>query len=199
MFFRSFLTCVATISVCGFLSVRLTLITIGGIVPIIIVAIFYAKMTRKLWKERQDQNSLLGQVSTEAISNVRTVKGFANERNEEDKYRKINENIYKLGKKIAMINAAFTGFSQAAIYGCMALIIWSGTNLVFAGELSIGDISAFLLYMMQLVINFAVLALVLGNVSKIAGASSRVITMMQKIPGVNSRGGITIPEDEIIG
>jgi len=86
-----------------------------------------------------------------------------------------------------------------AIYGCMGLIIWYGSNLVFAGELSIGDISAFLLYMMQLIINFAVLALVVGNVSKIAGASSRVITMMQKIPGVNSRGGLIIPESEIIG
>jgi len=111
MFFRSFLTCVATILVCSFLSVKLTLITIAGIVPIIIVAIFYAKATRNLWKERQDQNSLLGQVSTEAISNVRTVKGFSNERNEEDKYRQINQKIYNIGKKIAMLDAAFTGFS----------------------------------------------------------------------------------------
>lgn len=86
-----------------------------------------------------------------------------------------------------------------AIYGCMALIIWFGTNLVFAGELSVGGISTFLLYMMTLIINFAILALVVGNVSKVAGASSRVITMMQQIPAVNSRGGIIIPEYEIIG
>lgn len=51
--------------------------------------------------------------------------------------------------------------------------------------------------MIQLITNFAILALVVGNVSKIAGASSKVITMMQKLPDVNTRGGIIIPESEI--
>lgn len=50
MFFRSFLTCLAVIGVCCFLSVELTLITVGSIAPIIFVAIFYAKAIRKLSK-----------------------------------------------------------------------------------------------------------------------------------------------------
>jgi ABC-type bacteriocin/lantibiotic exporter with double-glycine peptidase domain len=60
----------------------------------------------------------------------------------------------------------------------MGLIIWYGSNLVFDGKISVGEISAFLLFMIQLIINFAILALVLGNVSKVAGASTRIISLM---------------------
>ena len=45
--------------------------------------------------------------------------------------------------------------------------------------------------------NVVMLAAVLGNVAKMAGASSRIITMMQKIPGVNTRGGEVIAENKI--
>jgi ABC-type multidrug transport system fused ATPase/permease subunit len=46
----------------------------------------------------------------------------------------------------------------------MAGIIYYGAILVEDGEITIGDISAFLLYMIQLLFNFAIVAAVFGNV-----------------------------------
>jgi len=46
--------------------------------------------------------------------------------------------------------------------------------------------------------SFASLVGVATSVAKMSGASSRIITMMQKVPGVNTRGGIVIPEEEIV-
>jgi len=47
--------------------------------------------------------------------------------------------------------------------------------------------------------NFAIIAMVLGNVYKVIGASAKVITMMQKIPSFSSRGGCIIRKENITG
>lgn len=60
------------------------------------------------------------------------------------------------------------------------------------GELTIGAISAFLLYMIQIMFNFIIIALVFGNIFKIQGASEKLVKMMKYIPSVNSRGGTKI-------
>ena len=59
-----------------------------------------------------------------------------------------------------------------------AAVIYYGAILVEDGEITVGDISAFLLYMFQLIFNFAILGMVVGNVFKIIGASEKIIKMM---------------------
>ena len=97
-----------------------------------------------------------------------------------------------------MYNGIFGCFMRIASISVTAMVIYYGTDLVFDGKLTIGYIAAFLLYMMQLMGNFASLAWVGASVAKMSGASSRIMAMMQKIPGVNTRGGLVIPEEEIV-
>ena len=74
---------------------------------------------------------------------------------------------------MAMISALMTFFTQFAINACMAGIIYYSSILVAEGKLTVGEIAAFLLYMIQLIINFAVLALVIGAVFRVLGASEK--------------------------
>jgi ABC-type multidrug transport system fused ATPase/permease subunit len=53
--------------------------------------------------------------------------------------------------------------------------------------------------MIQLVMNFAVISMVIGNVYKVIGASAKIIIMMQKIPIINSKGGKIIAADKVVG
>jgi len=83
--------------------------------------------------------------------------------------------------------------------GATALVMYKGSLEVEKGLITIGAISAFLLYMLFLILNFAILSMVIGNVYKVIGASTKVITMMQKIPSINTRGGKIIAEKNVIG
>jgi len=97
--------------------------------------------------------------------------------------------MFQIGKKLAVLNGIFSFFIRIAIMGCMASVFYNGTILVFKGEMTIGYCASFLMYMIYLTSNVVTLASVVGNVAKVSGASSRIIIMMQKIPGVNTRGG----------
>ena len=64
------------------ISWKLTLVTLAGIVPVIVVAVGYAVRVRELSKRYQKLKGQASQVAEEAIANVRTVKAFAGEKNE---------------------------------------------------------------------------------------------------------------------
>ena len=71
----------------------------------------------------------------------------------------------------------------------MAGIILEGSRLVKEGDLTIGEIMAFLLFMVQLIANFAVVALAIVGFYSMLGAQQSMIDMMQKKPGIPSKGG----------
>jgi len=91
---------------------------------------------------------------------------------------------------------AFTSF---ALYGCMGAVIYYAGVLHADGLVSAGDITAFLLYMIQLIANFVIVSLVIGNVSKMVGASDKIIALMHHVPKIHTNGGRTIPENEVVG
>lgn len=55
------------------------------------------------------------------------------------------------------------------------------------------------MYMLQLVFAFGILTAVFNNLFKISGASEKIVAIMQHVPAVNYAGGVTIPEDQVVG
>jgi len=61
----------------------------------------------------------------------------------------------------------------------MAGIIYYGAVLVSNGDITVGAITSFLLYMIQLIFNFAIIAGVFANIFKMTGASQKIVSMMK--------------------
>jgi hypothetical protein len=49
--------------------------------------------------------------------------------------------------------------------------------------------------MLQLIFNFAIMALVVGNVYKVNGACEKIVEMMKTTVTVNASGGLILPDD----
>lgn len=71
----------------------------------------------------------------------------------------------------------------------MGAIIYYSSVLADKDLITVGEIAAFLLYMILLIGNFAIIALVSANVFKVIGASKKVVSLMQVVPAINTRGG----------
>jgi len=72
----------------------------------------------------------------------------------------------------------------------MCLIIYMGSYLHLQGKISLGNITAFLLYLMQLLINFMILAGVLGSIMSVIGASTKIVEILDHKPKINTTGGV---------
>jgi len=73
-----------------------------------------------------------------------------------------------------------------------AAIIYYGSILHENGEITLGQITAFLLYMIQLIFNFLMLSGVFANLAKISGAAEKMVEYMKYVPDVPADGGKSI-------
>ena len=69
------------------------------------------------------------------------------------------------------------------------LIIYYGAVLVVNGEITVGAITSFLLYMIFLIFNFVIIGFVIGNIYKISGACEKMVQMMRIEVEVGLAGG----------
>jgi ABC-type multidrug transport system fused ATPase/permease subunit len=69
-----------------------------------------------------------------------------------------NVEIYEYGKLKTLWYAFFQFITSLFVFGAMAAIFAIGTSLVKEGLLTIGQITAFMFYLLQILINFMILA-----------------------------------------
>ncbi len=102
---------------------------------------------RPLWMTIQEGLARLTTVLQEALTGARVVKAFARERYEGEKFRREAEALfadsYRSGRIQALNSPMMTGLWLAAI----AATLWFGGREVINGNLNIGELAAFLLYL----------------------------------------------------
>ena len=81
----------------------------------------------------------------------------------------------------------------------MAAVVWLASVIYQDGEISIGQISTFLFYMMMLVWNFMMISWTLGTLANVMGASDRICEIMDAPRIVKSDGGGDTIEGNVTG
>jgi len=190
MFVRSFMFIIASFVLLFYISWKLTLATIGCIIPVLVFAFFYGRFQKKIQEVIQQRKAECSSVAEETFGNVRTVKAFATEKEEEKRYKTTNWIVYQLGYKKALAYGVFSFFAQFFVFGSMCVIIYLGAYLQIRGEISLGSITSFLLYLMQLLINFMILSAVFGSIMSVIGASTKIVEILEHKPKINTTGGM---------
>jgi len=121
---------------------------IGCIVPVIIFSVFFGRAMKNIQKNIQDAKAIISTVAEETFSNVRTVKAFATESDEVRRYETGNLEVYGWGRLKTLWYAFFQFFTNLFVFGAMAAIFAIGTSLVKDGQLTIGQITAFMFYLL---------------------------------------------------
>jgi len=95
-------------------------------------------------------------VAEECFGNSRTVKAFAMEEKELNKYNVQNMMIYLIGVKRAILYGGFSFVFTIFMYGAMVVVIWYGAYLTDENLLTVGKITSYLFYCIQILVNFAI-------------------------------------------
>jgi len=89
--------------------------------------------------------------------------------------------------------------TQILLYGSMAGVVYLAAVLNKNGNVSVGAISSFLFYMIMLLFNFTMVAMVFGNVSSILGASDKIVELIEYEPKIKSSGGSKMENQQVQG
>jgi ATP-binding cassette subfamily B protein len=78
------------------------------------------------------------------------VKSFSTEIEESQAFLNSTTLAFNIGKKRAYLIGAFSGFGMLLGNIAIMCVLWYGGVLVIDGELTVGDLSSFILYTMTL-------------------------------------------------
>lgn len=167
---------------------RLTLVMLA-IVPLVVLgAFFYGKILRRYSRQVQDALADTTEVAEETLAGIRTVRAFAREETEADRYASRVEQVFQLARKRARLGATFSGFMGFAFGGAVAVVLWYGGTLLVDGTMSIGELTQFVLYTFFVAFSLGALSSVWEDFMKAMGASERVFQLLDREPRIPEGG-----------
>ncbi|XP_028622056.1 ATP-binding cassette sub-family B member 9 isoform X4 [Grammomys surdaster] len=128
------------------LSWQLSLVTFMGFPIIMMVSNIYGKYYKRLSKEVQSALARASTTAEETISAMKTVRSFANEEEEAEVFLRKLQQVYKLNRKEAAAYMSYVWGSGLTLLVVQVSILYYGGHLVISGQMSSGNLIAFIIY-----------------------------------------------------
>jgi subfamily B ATP-binding cassette protein MsbA len=118
----------------------------------------------------------------EALGGVRTVKSFAREPYEIQRYSEGVEHLFGLAVKRVRIRSILGPIIGLVAFSTIAIVMWFGTRAVLAGTLTPGQLVSFLLYTMMIASPIASYTGLYSQMQQAIGASEHVFDLLDTPP-----------------
>ena len=179
---RQVLTIFIGIALLSYISVKLTLLMLGLVPVVILIAIIFGRFIKRLSKEAQEKVAESNTIVEETLQGITTVKAFANEFFENMRYRDKTNEIVGISLRGAKWRGAFASFIIFALFGSIVGVIWYGVILVNENGLSIGDLFTFILYSVFVGASMGGLADLYSQLQKAIGATENLMEILDETP-----------------
>ncbi|MCE9636267.1 MAG: ABC transporter ATP-binding protein/permease, partial [Planctomycetes bacterium] len=128
---------------------RLALILVG--LPILVVPVF--RIARNIKKRAHKRQVLIAEISHvifQILSGMKVVKAFGGERREVERLAEANRKYIREARKIQRLSAFSKGLMDLLQMAGGALLVWFGGLGVLEGNVSLGDLMAFITVVQQI-------------------------------------------------
>lgn len=153
------------------------------IVPAIVFpVIFVANRLKKMSRVTQDALADLSAMATESLSAVRTIKAFVQEDAQSRTFNKWSEESFeaeraRLGMRSFLVAIVFFLATAGLI-----VLVWWGARSVFAGTVTAGQLTQFLIYAMLAAGSLTSVSDVWGTLQAVAGSTERLFEILDTEP-----------------
>ncbi len=157
-------------------------------IPVLGVVLYYIAIKAHPNFERVFKKyDKLNRVVQENVSAIRVVKAFVREDHEEEKFKEVNDEVYRDFKKAEKI-VAFNGPAmQITIYTCILLISWIGSQLIVGGTMQTGELSSIITYAWQILASLMMLSFVFVMVIMAQSSAERILEVIEEEPSLKNK------------
>lgn len=110
----------------------------------------------------------------EALTNVRVIKSFVREDYEEEKFQTMNQDLKDSSLSAMKIVIATMPIMMFAMNVTTLAVVWYGGNIIIAGNMQVGDLTAFTTYIVQILMSLMMLSMVLLQSSRAIASVKRI-------------------------
>ncbi len=160
--------------------------------PVAVGAAIFGKRIRVFSRKAQDALAEASIVAEETLGGMRTVRSFAQENFEKARYAtRLAASLVAVRSRIFQISI-FMGLASLVGYTAIAGIVWAGGREVVLGQLSVGDLTQFLIYLLLVAFSVGSLGGLWGDFMAAVGAAKRLFDILEREPQVALHDGLVL-------
>ncbi|HEY8881558.1 MAG TPA: ABC transporter transmembrane domain-containing protein [Roseateles sp.] len=152
---------------------------LGILVLVVAPALYFGRRVRKLSRASQDRVADTSAIAAEVLNAVTVVQSYTQEGAEARRFSAASEAAFDTARKRTRVRSFMVAFIITAVFGALLWGLYQGTQAVIAGKISAGHLGQTVVYVTLLVSSVAVLAEVWGDVLRAAGATERLIELLE--------------------
>lgn len=156
------------------------------VIPLLLAAILLILKTAfPRFGEMQRRLDRLNSGIQESLTNVRVVKSFVREDHEIEKFSKLNDDLKESSLRALRIVIATMPVMTFAMNVTTLAVVWYGGNIIIAGKMPVGDLTAFTTYIVQILMSLMMLSMVFLQSSRASASMKRINEIFDTEIGLN--------------
>ena len=156
------------------------------VIPLLLAAIILILKTAfPRFGEMQRRLDRLNSGIQESLTNVRVVKSFVREDHEIEKFSKLNDDLKESSLRALRIVIATMPVMMFAMNVTTLAVVWYGGNIIIAGKMPVGDLTAFTTYIVQILMSLMMLSMVFLQSSRASASMKRIKEIFDTEIGLN--------------
>jgi len=144
------------------------------------------RRVRKMSRASQDKVADTSAMAGEVLNAITTVQAFVREPHEQKRFESAVERSFVEAKKRIKMRSVLTATAILMAYAVIVFVLWIGARQVTAGVMSLGELTQFVLYAVLIAGSIGALSETWGDLQRAAGATERLVELMQAEPVLTS-------------
>ncbi|MET9160923.1 ABC transporter ATP-binding protein [Streptomyces parvulus] len=125
-----------------------------GVVPVLAVSVtLIVRKLRPLFRAMQVRLDTVNRVLREQITGNRVIRAFVRDDYEQERFRKANTDLTEVALGTGNLLALMFPVVMTVVNLSSIAVVWFGAHRIDSGGMQIGDLTAFLAYLMQIVMS----------------------------------------------
>jgi ATP-binding cassette subfamily B protein len=167
----------------------LALIALAPAPLIVYTASRYNRVSRPALQEVQQRIAELTAEAEENVSGIRIVKAFAREEHQLHRFRRAVSRVFDQSIYSTQLQAFFSPLIGLLPQLGIALVLLVGGRQAISGNLSLGDFTAFYIYLVMLAGPMRMLGVTMGMAQRAIASGNRLFEILDREPRIESAPG----------
>jgi ATP-binding cassette subfamily B protein len=149
------------------------------LVLVVLPSLYFGRRVRGLSRASQDRVADSSAIAAEVLNAVPVVQSYLQEGREADRFAASTERAFGTAVRRTRMRSFLVAFVIGATFGALLWGLYQGTQAVVRGDISAGHLGQTVVYVIILVSSVAVLSEVYGDLLRAAGATERLMELLQ--------------------
>jgi ATP-binding cassette subfamily B protein len=137
-----------------------------------------------LFQAMQKKLDRINQVMRETLAGVRVIRAFVRTRHEEERFQESSVDLFNTALRVNRLFAITIPVMTAILNLSTVAVMWFGAMRVDSGEMPIGNLTAFLQYLMQILFTVLMAVFMFVFVPRAAVSAGRIQEVLETEPSI---------------